>query len=212
MLSILSEQLSSELAQETYAPILRRHPFFECIGDDMKVVLMRICHVALATMPIAFGDMIFHCGDIANQAFIMKDGTFRYTLPDNSHVSPPLSPGEWIAEAVLWTPWRYRGDCYAQAAGELILVKPAHFAEVMSLHPVSWLFVKCYAELFLQWLNSLERSGEITDVVREEGFHNRAVHMAYQSLRSQIAERKRRSSDGPRMPKDESNKAIHGGD
>jgi len=184
ILQHISDQLSSELHHEMYAPCLKGHALFECLSREMKGVASRICHFALKSQQLATGDTVFSLGEEASRTFIIKSGDFQYTLCNGKPLDPPLVLQEWLAEAVLWTPWRYRGRCRAVAPSELLALDGGRFAEAMTIHPKPWAFARHYGEMFIRCLNC-QGPGEWSDVLRNKDFYSTAVDRSYSARDSE---------------------------
>jgi hypothetical protein len=60
-----------------------------------------------------------------------------------------------IAEAVLWTSWRHRGWLKAKSNGEILMVDPKQFSELMHLHPKPWYLGMHYGVDFVNYLNRI---------------------------------------------------------
>jgi len=174
MLGKLSDQLASELAHEMYASVIQAHAFFWHVSTEMKAVARRLCHVALKAQQLATADVLFSVGEEAGLAYAVKSGDLCYTLRDGAQLEPPLCEKEWLAEAVLWTPWRYRGRCVAEAPSEVLAFDPARFLEVMSTHPQSLVFARSYGQRLVSLLNN-QPPYAWTDVLRREDFRASAV-------------------------------------
>lgn len=168
----LSDQLARELAFEMFHPSLTNHPFIRFLGRDMKGVAARICQMALKAMQVATGDTIFSLGEDAHRAFILKSGELSYNTGVALH--PPPQEKEWLAEAAIWTPWRYRGKLLALKPCDLLAVEASRFAEAMSLHPKPVSLARVYGQKFVTLMNGFPQS-QWTDVVRDEEFYNGAI-------------------------------------
>jgi len=169
LLSKISEQLAEELALEMKGPIIEQHPFFNILNNDMRVVSMRLCHTGLKSKQLAAGDLLFPVGEEALSAFVVKSGALAYMTSWGGHLRPDLYAGEWIAEAILWTRWRFHGTCHSAAPTELLVLEAEQFVRVMGAHPVSWSFAVNYGRKFVDYLNTRTKEDRI-DLVREADF------------------------------------------
>lgn len=174
LLQRLSEQLSSEFSHELHSPFMLGHCFYRMLSKDMKGIAFRVCHLAIKAQQIATYDLLFAAGEEADTAFILKSGGLRYVPHNGEHLVPPPQEKEWLAEAVLWTPWRFRGSCRGASPSEILALNAKSFAQALSNHPKSFDFARRYAERFLRYLN-LGNPTEWTDILRDEEFYNLAV-------------------------------------
>jgi len=175
LLNRISEQLSRELAHEMHWPFLEGHVFFQFLSRSMQGVAFRISHSALRGLQVARGDVLFTVWEEAAMAFVIKSGDLTYIFRNGQELDPPLTQKEWLAEAVLWTNWRYRGRCVANAPSEILGLDSKRFAEAMCNHPKSLVVARRYGQRFLTFLNSGVPE-QWMDVVRDEDFYRTAVH------------------------------------
>jgi hypothetical protein len=175
ILGQLSDTLKGELAHELHAPCLRSHKFFKHLSEEFDMVSYNICQSSLRANPLATGDLAFSAGEEGTRAFIVKDGHFEYTFGRTGGVlRPPLENNEWIAEAVLWTRWRYRGACVASVPSELLSLEATAFMRVVAAHNLPGKFAYSYGLAFVEYLNA-QHPADWTDVLRDEGFYEDAV-------------------------------------
>merc|ERR1712050_802910 len=100
--------------------------------------------------------------------------------------SPMLK--EAIAESVLWTTWRHQGRLRATIQEvELICVNPEKFVDVMSIHPKPWTFAKQYATIFLEFLNSVDKS-DLSDIIRNDTFFEDAIEEVEQQFQRALVQ------------------------
>eukprot|EP00747_Dinoflagellata_sp_TGD_P059220 gnl/TRDRNA2_/TRDRNA2_151472_c0_seq1.p1 gnl/TRDRNA2_/TRDRNA2_151472_c0~~gnl/TRDRNA2_/TRDRNA2_151472_c0_seq1.p1 ORF type:complete len:357 (+),score=29.78 gnl/TRDRNA2_/TRDRNA2_151472_c0_seq1:84-1154(+) len=176
ILKLLSTQLQSELTSETLKPHLSGHPFFDYLGSGMCAVMYEIARSAIGTQTLATMDIVFTGGDEARSMFFIRSGDVCYELSNGNVLEPPVQPGEWIAEPVLWTLWRHLGTLWASSLCDMLTVDPKKFGEVMCYHPRPWYFARHYADQFLTFINS-QAPDALTDVMREFDYEM-AVHEA----------------------------------
>merc|ERR1740121_745958 len=65
MLTLLSEPLRDELHFQLKLPHLDRHPLFGYLCAEMKLLMHRLCRVALRMHSLASKDVLFYRGDEA---------------------------------------------------------------------------------------------------------------------------------------------------
>jgi len=169
LLKQISEQLARELAHEMHAPFLNGHALFLYLMREITGIAWQICHYALNAKQVAAGDTLFLVGEEASLAFIIKSGGLTYTFPDGHTLEPPLAEREWLAEAVLWTHWRYRGTCKAGAPNEILALDAKCFMEAMFNHPKSISMSRLYGRRFIQHIN-IDIPSRFMDVLRDKEF------------------------------------------
>lgn len=162
ILTLLSEPLKNLLAYELSKKHVESHPFFGHLEHEMSPILVKLCDTVLQAIDLASEDVVFHPGEEGEKMYFIKSGTFEYMLPNGDVMKPAQKA--WLAEAVLWTTWWHRGEFKATAPGELAVIKPGPFAEVMKVHPRPWSFCINYAEVFVKYLNKKNHK-TLTDVI-----------------------------------------------
>lgn len=186
ILNKLSPALSDELAYDLHSKYVCVHPFFKSFGIEMEVVLHRVCRGVLQALHSAKDELLFTAGDEGKHMFIVQSGELEYDhvgeeirliSPANDHDDGQTASVQWVAEAVLWTPWRHRGKLRvgADRPSEFLTVSPDTFFQVMNKHPRSWLYATVYAEHFVGYMNGLDR---LTDIIVDPGFYFEATRDA----------------------------------
>jgi hypothetical protein len=171
LLNLLSKPLEFELKHETLAVHLVGHPLFQQIATRLRVF-----YPALAEISLARNDSVFSCGEYAVQMFFVAGGRMEYLLGEceglDIHASKDLDAledaleGEWICEAVLWTPWLHLGDLHAARESQLITINAAAFGDSVRQNKPMWLGLRRYAEKFVRTLNKIERE-DLTDLLHQ---------------------------------------------
>uniref|UniRef100_A0A7S4PY19 Ion transport domain-containing protein n=1 Tax=Alexandrium monilatum TaxID=311494 RepID=A0A7S4PY19_9DINO len=167
LLALLSGPLHDELKYETLSVHLSVHPLFVSCESGM-----RIFSKSLAEMWLARGDCVFCCGEQASSMVFLSHGNFQYHLGevDNNVDSLPsekegsLPEGQWVAEAVLWTPWLHLGDLMSLTESQVLIINSSQFGAAVQVHKPMWLGLRRYAEKFVQALNRLKKE-ELTDLL-----------------------------------------------
>jgi len=174
LLSLLSETLRLELKHETFSQYLRGHPLFKLCCENP-----RIFGKALSASHWAIGDLLFMAGHEGDRMSFLTSGAMEYTLGiqhddalgDDSprHKTLPNSPREqvwegcWVAEACLWSNWRYMGDLQAMTECQVIEVNSVNFGESVQMHAPTWAAVRKYAARFVMHLNETDDE-DLTDL------------------------------------------------
>eukprot|EP00927_Polykrikos_kofoidii_P045375 TRINITY_DN39328_c0_g1_i2.p1 TRINITY_DN39328_c0_g1~~TRINITY_DN39328_c0_g1_i2.p1 ORF type:complete len:711 (-),score=109.47 TRINITY_DN39328_c0_g1_i2:65-2197(-) len=165
IMSGLSEALTNELTYQLHSPVLLGHMFFQYLDSDMQVVMHRLCRFVLKAQSYAEGEVCFSTGEESRRMFFIKCGDLVYISLQGVELDPPPQVHEGVGEAVLWGNWRHCGELVALTTCELLVLDPASFVDVMSLHPRPWFYAKRYAEQFIEFLNVFGPS-ELSDILR----------------------------------------------
>merc|ERR1711920_680029 len=80
LLGLVSEPLHMELHFELFCPILNVHPFFSRYIEECPPVMRKVCHLAMKTVQISSGDVVFNCGEIPllPRMYFICSGELRY--------------------------------------------------------------------------------------------------------------------------------------
>ncbi|CAK0907668.1 unnamed protein product [Prorocentrum cordatum] len=171
LVSLLSEQLRSELKFEMAVPQMRIHPLLDSLINNSKVTVHRLANVAIEHKLLAAGDCLFYPMETANHMYIVVEGKFNYARLDSFgglHKELVDKAEDWIAEAALWAGnWVHRGLCKAIEDSDNLTIDSNKFAEQVKLNPQAHEFVSSYARIFLEWLNS-ENPNNLSDISQGE--------------------------------------------
>merc|ERR1712176_1069368 len=111
----------------------------------MSWIACSICHM-LKIFSAAVSDVIFATGQEGSHTFFVQmTGDLDYVGQGECILEPPPFYGEWLAEAALWTPWRYRGTCTARIACQPLSLDVDQAAASMAIHPMVWHVARQYA-------------------------------------------------------------------
>merc|ERR1712117_464409 len=117
-----------------HSTCLLKHVFFKNLSETMKSTAYTLCHYFMQQQ-VAAGDVVFNAGEEAHRLFVIKSGHLDYIRSgQKGYLDPPPQNGEWLAEAVLWTPWRHRGKSCVGSPSELLTLDAGRFSEVLSIH------------------------------------------------------------------------------
>jgi len=174
LLGNLSEPLRDELQYELKASCMSAHPFFCHMCTRMTVLMHRICRNAIRLHNFAAGDVLFDAGESASRMLFHVSGTLLYTPREGEYLEPPIRPGEWLVEPVLWTAWRHAGQLAADSECSLISLDSQQFASLATANSTIWELASQYAQFFINFLNSFKHI-ELTDVLRCESFYQEAM-------------------------------------
>eukprot|EP00930_Biecheleria_cincta_P034000 TRINITY_DN23531_c0_g1_i1.p1 TRINITY_DN23531_c0_g1~~TRINITY_DN23531_c0_g1_i1.p1 ORF type:complete len:821 (+),score=139.02 TRINITY_DN23531_c0_g1_i1:68-2530(+) len=178
LLSLLSEQLRSELECEICMPHFSVHPFFDQLCKRSRVTIHRLSNLAIASKMLARTDTLFIAGENATHMYIVVTGSLVYTRVDSQQEEHKelVDKGEdWISEPVLWIPaWVHLGLLTALNECELMVLDPSKFASIIKLNPDASFLAVTYAKNFLAWINSVERDN-LSDIWQGENVSERVV-------------------------------------
>lgn len=165
LLHVVSEPLQIEMHHEIYMRVLTSHPFFHELHGQCPHLLRRVCHLAMATLWLASGDVMFSKGEEPNDpkmCFVMS-GSLIYTDKDGEKTQ--LTERMWVAEGVLWTSWRHMGSLVATNDVKLGLLDALSFQDIcakfMKKGKRTSLRLKRYAKAFVEELN---QAGSYSDL------------------------------------------------
>lgn len=171
ILTLLSEQLHSELLFELSNRHLKVHPLFEELHSVSRVSVFRLASSAIHSRQLAKHDHLFIRGEAPSHMYLVIQGRLEYKKRDSlGKVRQEwVDKGEdWIAEPSMWSSaWFHLGDCQAVLESRLMLVDPMQFAEVVKRNPSAWLLVTNYCRKFLEWLNA-ESLDDLSDISQGE--------------------------------------------
>lgn len=173
LLHLVSEALREELHFEMYSPVLEVHSFFAVYTNECPQVVRKVCHIAMSTLLISSGDVVFNAGEIPQfpKMYVVCSGTLEY-IPLSGNVIEVFA-AHWLSEAVLWTPWMHRGVLKATSEGRLCLLDALRFQEIVGCfdHTPQQIDPKHYASLYVKHLNALldlNKLDMITDMPNNE--------------------------------------------
>jgi len=173
LLHLVSEALREELHFEMYSPVLEVHSFFAVYTNECPQVMRKVCHIAMSTLLISTGDVVFNAGEIPQfpKMYVVCSGTLEY-IPLSGNVIEVFA-AHWLSEAVLWTPWMHRGVLKATSEGRLCLLDAMRFQEIVGCfdHTPQQIDPKHYACNYVKHLNALldlNQLDKITDMPNNE--------------------------------------------
>jgi len=163
----LSLQLQEELNYHLSYERISRHPFYRHVRGNMEPLLLKICNLCLKQYTLAVDDVLFRLRDEGTHMYFQVTGEVEYRLMDH-HAVAPLQDYEWLAEAVLWLPWKHMGRATARRETELVGIDGQKFGEVLSMFIDTWFLAATYAHEFL----TFSLSFGLTDLIRQGHFYD----------------------------------------
>merc|ERR1712061_162781 len=73
---------------------------------------------------------IFVEGDEAKEMVFVASGNLDY-FRSGTHKARRLRKGDWVGEAVLWMPWKHRGQLIAVYSSEIVVLNAKSFHALM---------------------------------------------------------------------------------
>jgi len=166
LLHVVSEPLQIEMHFEMYSRVLANHPFFVELLGSSPHLMRRMCHLAMSTLWLASGDVMFSKGEEPSEpkmCFVVT-GTLMYT--DTYGEKTQVVDRMYLAEGVLWTSWRHMGTLVATNDVKLALLDAITFQDIcskfMKKAKKTSLRLKRYAKAFIEELNAADHYSDIT--------------------------------------------------
>jgi len=190
LLTKISEPLLIELHFEIYSPAFNCHPFFKRYIKECPQVMRKVCHTAARSVSVSAGDGIFSAGTspAQPQMYFITDGSLEYmskalvtTTHDDHNIE--LQKGEWIAEAVLWVVWMYRGDLIARANSSYCMLDALQFQDTVNEFHHHSTIAKAYAEKFVTRLNRIGANVSDLHIHSDEEIHPKQRRSLFHSFR-----------------------------
>eukprot|EP00439_Symbiodinium_sp_Y106_P060472 s422_g8.t4 len=166
ILKLLSKGLRSELQFTRYESALEKLTFLRSLMSSDKQtpqegkVLQSLATKALYTVEFAQNDVVFCQGGIADAAFLVLSGRFRYTRRMKGFI---ISDEHWVAEVCLWTPWLYVGEMVAKEIGRSVAVEVEAFCECIGAVWEMRQQATYFAQMVVEDLNT-QQVEDLTDV------------------------------------------------
>lgn len=171
LLTLLSEQLRSELECEICMPHFSVHPLFARLCVVSRVTIHRLANTAIQKKQLARTDSLFIPGETATHMYIVVYGRLIYSRIDskgNEHKELVDKGEDWISEPVLWTSsWVHLGLLISMTESELMVLDPGHFGRVVNLNPDAAALASTYVANFIKWINSVQ-TDSLSDIWQGE--------------------------------------------
>lgn len=175
LLHLISEPLRMEIHFELHSPILRSHPLFKRMQQDLPALSRKLCHFAVCTAFLSAEDVLFVEGEVKDppEMYFVTKGVVGYKEADCSSVY--ASEGAWVSEPVLWCDWVHRGVLKARSECELLVLDAQSFRTISQQNGSPNFNLGKYAREFVKLLNQ----GMLTDV--DKNFAAEAMHTVFDS-------------------------------
>jgi hypothetical protein len=187
-ISILSDQLRTEVQFEAMFSCLNTHPLFEHMCALSKVTMVRLVGTALSTAALGLGDVLFSGGAEGTHMHIVSGGKLIYRRTNHDDVDDKGQRAEtddWFCEPVLWTKWAYLGVAHATHECELVGIHSANFIQVLKsdahlmedVYNYAWHFVENLSTIPYGSLSDLSKAYKASKTVLE--FLNTACESSF---------------------------------
>eukprot|EP00929_Paragymnodinium_shiwhaense_P056722 TRINITY_DN28390_c0_g3_i1.p1 TRINITY_DN28390_c0_g3~~TRINITY_DN28390_c0_g3_i1.p1 ORF type:complete len:1065 (-),score=253.14 TRINITY_DN28390_c0_g3_i1:85-3279(-) len=117
LLGMVSHSLVVDLDFEMRMPVMEHHPFFKLFKKVFPATMKEICHEAVTYVDLIRGEYLFNEGETSPhpRMYFVDDGRLRY-LNDVLNCHEFVCKGDWLCEAILWTPWVHCGAARVASA------------------------------------------------------------------------------------------------
>jgi CRP-like cAMP-binding protein len=174
LLPVVAEPLRVEMHFEMYSTVMRVHPFFAEYIWQGPQEMRRVCHYGTGQCLLSNGDNVFSKGEAPSspKMYFVCKGTLEYTTaPGNGRddiVAATVTDRMYIAEAVLWMRWTYKGTLTATSDAKLATLDAKTFQEIVDrFKEVGGSDPKVYAADFVAYMNRSANAGAIiTDLMQ----------------------------------------------
>eukprot|EP00913_Durusdinium_trenchii_P013969 g13116.t1 len=168
LLTLLSEQLRSELECEICMPHFSVHPLFARLCVVSRHTIHRLANNAIQKKQLARSGV---GGETATHMYIVVYGRLIYSRIDskgNEHKELVDKGEDWISEPVLWTDsWIHLGLLISMTESDLMVLDPLHFGRIVNLNPDAAALAHTYVMNFIKWINSVPRDS-LSDIWQGE--------------------------------------------
>merc|ERR1719379_1985493 len=166
LMPVITENLRIEMHFEIYKPVMRAHPFIAEYIAEAPHVMRRVCHYATGILLLSATDAVFNKGEVGTKMYFIFKGSLEYVPGEGQSVT--IADRSYIAEAVLWTRWIYKGTFSATNDSKLASLEAKTFQDIVDRFNDGGAFdPKVYAADFVSNLNKLALANQpITDLTR----------------------------------------------
>lgn len=171
ILSLLSDQLLSELRCALIVKHLVVHPLMEHLNEFLSVSMQRVASSAISRKHLARGDTLFIPTEVGRHMYFVATGRLRYirVAGQGEEVQEWVDRDEdWISEPVIWiSAWFHVGKALAFTESDILMLSPTEFGTAILLNPMAVDLMRSYAGHYIEWLNRVEDDC-LTDVTQGE--------------------------------------------
>jgi len=154
ILSVLSEQLRSELTYRIYFSRMLEHPLFDEAHQKSEVLMQSLAGGVLLRKSLAHADYLFEEGMLATHMYYVVSGKLVYSRPTEQDVD--VMPDDWMCEQALWVQWYHLGTAQAEVECPVIYIDVHALGEAIRADPGLWALAGRYGKNFVDWLNEAD--------------------------------------------------------
>jgi len=174
VLSLLSEQMATELKQSPCKDYLVLHPLWSCIDETTPEVVLDICSSCKNAI-YAENDVIFSAGHLSEQLYISTSGTFHLDklIGETSSLNGTYGQGllgtlfhkpQFFCEVSLFARVKHRSTLTAKTFAEASTITAAELAQSVRRSPHCIGFLYHYGQACLNNLAKREQIGEVDEL------------------------------------------------
>jgi len=159
----LPTKVRIELHLQVFNPVLRKHPAFSFCGICNPSEMLAVCHLCMEETHYPALSTIFQDTEPCHCVRFVTSGSLKYYI-GLSAISVPVGPGDWISEAILWTPWTHCGQLKVCCSSEIVSIDANRFHSVMeeaAVNRTDVTFLKEYSKVFKE---TLEQGSTMSDI------------------------------------------------
>eukprot|EP00927_Polykrikos_kofoidii_P085319 TRINITY_DN9258_c0_g1_i1.p1 TRINITY_DN9258_c0_g1~~TRINITY_DN9258_c0_g1_i1.p1 ORF type:complete len:713 (-),score=70.62 TRINITY_DN9258_c0_g1_i1:32-2170(-) len=161
VLSVLPQQLKSDLLYEIRRHLIGKYPFFRTLCDSSRSAFRAICSNATTTVRSLSSELVFEKGEACTRMLFVEEGELRYCRTPTFKklmTSVALSRGHagilravtshsrsvygqlhghivltgmWLSELALWIYWKTHGELFSVTNATLFAVEFAGFVGII---------------------------------------------------------------------------------
>lgn len=153
MLSLLPDNMMSELQFRIHYGLMLHHPLLRCGYDLSESCIVGFAGKVVTEQFLQTGDVQFQTEDIVTHMVIVNDGKLNYEKEEDADITLKLD--DWACEHSIWCGWICRGTLTATQDSHVILIDTKRFADAVLADPLLWPVMVCYAEIYVNWMNTV---------------------------------------------------------
>lgn len=162
IMNMLPDSLHRQLkCTVTFGPFLSTHPLMTAAAAVSEPAVHVLSDAALTLKHFAAEDTVYGRSTMATHMFWLCSGQLIYRR--RGKPEEKLYDNDWACEGSLWTYWATRGDLRSSAESQVITLESSTFVNVLRMNELMLAMMSSYAELYLEWLNSVD-TATLTDI------------------------------------------------
>eukprot|EP00928_Gymnodinium_smaydae_P066482 TRINITY_DN4948_c0_g3_i1.p1 TRINITY_DN4948_c0_g3~~TRINITY_DN4948_c0_g3_i1.p1 ORF type:complete len:836 (+),score=139.09 TRINITY_DN4948_c0_g3_i1:147-2654(+) len=158
MAEMLPTGLWVDVHFEAWRPVLNSHSFFCDLCHLHTRAAWCLCHTGIHEKSVLESDQLFSSWDLCSCMRLLTQGCLAYysnpAMEMDERVVPVLlKRGASVSEAVLWTPWKHRGDMVAVEDSMILSISAEAFLLVLQEYDAVMAQAIPRAHLVVDYLN-----------------------------------------------------------